>query len=775
MSFPAAGDLNATWSFIEPCLEYILGAHGADQGVDAKLYMNCYTAVYNYCVNKSRQQDTGSRISGGNKAVESAYLLNGGEMYVCLSQYLRHFVEKLTQKPDEQFLEFYVKKWSRYTIGVGYLNNVFDYMNRYWVQKERNDTQNKIYEVNTLALVQWKYYMFDTHSTILIQEILKEIEKQRNNEVVDTYLISAAIKSLVHLGVEQNETKKPNLHVYVNMFEQVFLSKTKDYYMRESQNFLSQYTVVDYLRKCETRFAEEISRSNNYLEDHTKKLLVDVLNEALIEDHAAEMYSQFIPLLERNEIEHILRMYKLLSRVKSTLPPLALQFEDYLKSQALQALENIKKAEQEAANSTTTTGGTSSRKAPTGMVPPKVYIHTLIEIYVHFNDILNRAFNKDPVFVKALDNACRYFVNNNPIALPTPRSPCKTPDYLARYADAYLKSNSKEAEVVDMNANNLMIIFPFLEDKDAFEEHYRRLLAKRLINSNCKSEEAEEQIIQKLQTANSLEYTSKMTKMFSDMKASAELKYYNGDDFKEFTPLILAQSMWPFKHVPDYSLKLAPELQEGFLNIESVYQNRHTGRELKWLWNHGRAEVKANLSRKGKAPFIFTVSNVQLMILLAFNKKKTYTYDQLRDIIGVAPYIFDAHLTPFIKGKLLEQKPIGSENLNASDTTYTIVDEYKSKKARVNFVSSIKTEQRVEEEETNKVIDEARKDYLSASIVRTMKARKQMKHKDLINEVIQQSVSRFRAKISDVKHAIDYLIEKEYIKRINNDAYEYLA
>lgn len=772
MSFPAAGDLNATWSFIEPCLEYILGAHGADQGVDAKLYMNCYTAVYNYCVNKSRLQDAQFRLSG-TKTSES-HSLNGGEMYICLSEYLQHFVEKLTQKPDEQFLEFYVRKWSRYTIGVGYLNNVFDYMNRYWVQKERNDAQNKIYEVNTLALVQWKYYMFDKHSNTLIQEILKEIEKQRNNEVVDTYLISAAIKSLVHLGVEQNENKKPNLHVYISMFEQVFLSKTKDYYVRESQNFLSQYSVVDYLRKCETRFAEEISRSNNYLEDHTKKLLVEVLNEALIQDHAEELYAQFIPLLERNEIDEIQRMYKLLSRVKSTLPPLAHRFETYLKSQALQALENIKKAEQEAAMAANAAAG-APKKAPTGVVPPKVYIHTLIEIYVHFNDILTRAFNRDTVFVKALDNACRYFVNNNPIALPSPRSPCKTPDYLARYADAFLKSNSKEADVVDMNADNLMIIFPFLEDKDAFEEHYRRLLAKRLINGNCKSEEAEEQIIQKLQTANSLEYTSKMTKMFSDMRASAELKYHNSEDFKDFTPLILAQSMWPFKHVPDYSLKLAPELLDAFTNIESVYQSRHTGRELKWLWNHGRAEVKANLSRKGKAPFIFTVSNVQLMILLAFNKEKTYTYDQLRDIIGVAPYIFDAHLTPFIKGKLLEQKPAGSDHMNSADTTFTIVDEYKSKKSRVNFVSSIKTEQRVEEEETNKVIDEARKDYLSASIVRTMKARKQMKHKDLINEVIQQSVSRFRAKISDVKHAIDYLIEKEYIKRINNDAYEYLA
>lgn len=94
---------------------------------------------------------------------------------------------------------------------------------------------------------------------------------------------------------------------------------------------------------------------------------------------------------------------------------------------------------------------------------------------------------------------------------------------------------------------------------------------------------------------------------------------------------------------------------------------------------------------------------------------------------------------------------------------------------RVNFVSSIKTEQKQEEENTNKEIDESRRNYLSACIVRIMKARKQMKHNELVNDVATQSLSRFRAKIIDIKRVIDYLIEKEYLRRIDNDTYEYLA
>ena len=40
----------------------------------------------------------------------------------------------------------------------------------------------------------------------------------------------------------------------------------------------------------------------------------------------------------------------------------------------------------------------------------------------------------------------------------------------------------KQLKDNDMNADNLMIVFKFITERDSFEEHYRRLLAKRLIN-----------------------------------------------------------------------------------------------------------------------------------------------------------------------------------------------------------------------------------------------------------------------------------------------------
>lgn len=775
--FPVASDLNATWTFIQPGLEFILGALG-DVGVTSKMYMNCYTAIYNYCTNKSRHGATPAMATSG----AGTNLYSGKEIYHKLDEYLVEFISSLEKDPDESFLEFYVRKWSRFTIGAGYLNNVFDYMNRYWVQKERSDGRRDVFDVSTLALLKWKTHMFNNNKETLIREILDQTERQRNNELVNTSSLSTAIKSLVFLGIDVQDLKKSNLVVYINHFELGFLAETKEYYRKESAQFLQHHNVVDYMRKCETRLAEEISRSNNYLEDHTKKPLLDTLNQALIEDHATEMYNEFLGLLEQNETEHIQRMYKLLSMVPATLQPLADTLEKYIKEEAAKAIDDIKKQNEQHMQEASNTEAGKTKKSSPGATNPRTYVHLLISIYLRFNEVISVAFSKDPIFIKSLDNACRFFVNKNSIATPTPKSHCKTPDLLARYADSYLKGSSKESDTTVLNPDILMIIFKFIEDKDAFEEHYRRLLAKRLINSNTKSDELEESIIQRLQEENSLEYTSKMTKMFQDMKASEDLKRLmrseiaNTDNtIKDFTPLILAQSMWPFTHMEEYKLNLAPELMPSFEMLLLLYKEKHSGRQLKWLWNHGKSEIKANLSRKGKPPFLFTVTNVQLMILLAYNKTNVHTFQSLLEIVGVAKHTFEAHLTPFVKYKLLEQTPNGSGDFNQPDTKFTIVEEYKSKKLRVNFVSSIKSEQKQEDVDANREIDESRKNFLSACIVRIMKARKQIKHNELVNEVATQALTRFRARIIDIKKVIDYLIEKEYLRRMENDMYEYLA
>jgi len=88
----------------------------------------------------------------------------------------------------------------------------------------------------------------------------------------------------------------------------------------------------------------------------------------------------------------------------------------------------------------------------------------------------------------------------------------------------------------------------------------------------------------------------------------------------------------------------------------------------------------------------------------------------------------------------------------------------------------MRAEQKAEATEVLQAVDEDRKFVYQATIVRLMKARKTMKHQALIQDVTATISTKFTPKVSEIKKAIDYLIDKEYLERGTEPAtYNYLA
>jgi hypothetical protein len=80
-------------------------------------------------------------------------------------------------------------------------------------------------------------------------------------------------------------------------------------------------------------------------------------------------------------------------------------------------------------------------------------------------------------------------------------------------------------------------------------------------------------------------------------------------------------------------------------------------------------------------------------------------------------------------------------------------------------MSETRKEPSVEHAEMNQLVAMRRNFEIKACIVRIMKARRQMKHGDLMLEVADQLMHRFIPEPSKVKGCISELIEKEYMAR----------
>ena len=134
-------------------------------------------------------------------------------------------------------------------------------------------------------------------------------------------------------------------------------------------------------------------------------------------------------------------MYSLLSRIPEGLEPLRKKFEEHVKKAGLAAVTKLVGEDGAAAET----------------LEPKAYVDALLEVHKKNSETVNRSFRGEAGFVASLDKACREFVNRN---AATGSSTTKSPELLAKHADALLRKNNKLAEEQDLEgALNQVVSF----------------------------------------------------------------------------------------------------------------------------------------------------------------------------------------------------------------------------------------------------------------------------------------------------------------------------
>ena len=614
-----------------------------------------------------------------------------------LSKHLAEIHEKSISHVDEALLAYYIREWDRYTTAAKYINHLFRYLNRHWVKREIDEGKKDIYDVYTLHLVQWREELFSKVNVNVMAAVLTMVEKQRNGETIEQAQIKSVVDSFVSLGLDESDSTKPTLDVYRYHFEKPFLEATTTYYENESAQFVAENSVVEYMKKAETRLEEEKARVGLYLHPDIMTPLMKACLGVLVTGHSSLLRDEFQVLLDNDRQEDLARMYRLLARIVDGLEPLRTKFEAHVRKSGLAAVEKVAL---EGDN-----------------LEPKTYVDALLDIHTQYQNLVNDAFAGESEFVRSLDNACKEFVNRNKV--------CKTgstrsPELLAKYSDALLKKSGKNAEEADLEAalTQIMTVFKYIEDKDVFQKFYSRMLAKRLVHSSSASEDAETSMISKLKEACGFEYTNKLQRMFQDIQISKDLnttyndwqaKAYDDDDIKKAVDSsyhVLGTGFWPL--TPPATQFMPPqEIVKTYQRFQTFYFDKHSGRKLTWLWNLCKGEMRANYIKSAKIPYTFMVSTYQMAILLLFNDADVVTYEDAYKATALSADWLDPSLGVFVKAKVLNVSP---ENAKPEPgTSYTLNYGFKSKRVKVNLNIAVKSEQKQEVEDTHKTIEEDRK------------------------------------------------------------------
>lgn len=171
-----------------------------------------------------------------------------------------------------------------------------------------------------------------------------------------------------------------------------------------------------------------------------------------------------------------------------------------------------------------------------------------MNLFEKFNTLVIQTFVNNILFEGALDRALRSVVNDSF------NKSLNASELIAKYCDALMKKSSKSnASSSDSDSeqklNKAILLFKYIDDKDVFQKFYSRLLAKRLIYAQSTSLETEANVISRLKETCGVEYTSKLQRMFTDMRLSEELtkEFVQKNNLAIHTnALILTSGSWPF-------------------------------------------------------------------------------------------------------------------------------------------------------------------------------------------------------------------------------------
>ncbi|KAL8697693.1 MAG: hypothetical protein Q9201_006995 [Fulgogasparrea decipioides] len=709
----------------------------------------------------------------------------------------------------EKLLRSLKSAWEDHNLCMNMTTDVLMYMDRVYCSDNRKPS------IFTASMGQFRDHVLRTPmpdresltiAALLHKVILDQIRMDRDGDIINTALLRSCAYMLE--GLYETEDEQEQNKLYITSFEPEFLAASEEYYRSEGRSLVAKGDASNFCRHARQAATNEQDRCRSTLSTLTAPKIKAVVENELVRKNLPEMISQESTgvkfMLDNDRLADLEMIYEL----SSWVDPKKDNLKNAVQKRIVEQGEEINSNARDSANAAPVKlakaeadKGDEGAKA-TPEKPPNQqttaaikWVDDVLQLKDKYDHVLEKAFKSDQGLQTGFTRSFSDFINGFE----------RSSEYLSLFFDENMKKGikGKTENEVDMLLDKGITLLRYISDKDMFERYYKKHLSKRLLMKKAVSMDAERQMISKMKLEVGNTFTQRIEAMFRDMSVSEDLttaykKHIRdlGDADSQRAEIdvnVLTATMWPMDAMASSrgegrksTCNFPPEIDRIKQSFEKFYLNKHSGRQLTWQGNMGTADLRGYFAEmKGKKTRELNVSTYCMVILLLFNDLPPgnhFTYEEIQartDIpdnelvrslqsIAVAP-----------KTRFLVKEPM-SKDVKRDDKFY-FNEKYTSQFQRIKVgvvASGNKVEDRDERQETEKRVDLERGQTIEAAIVRTMKQRKELKHQQLITEVIQQLSARFSPDVNLLKKKIESLIEREYLERvgdIDRPAYRYMA
>ncbi|GLJ06188.1 hypothetical protein SUGI_0033040 [Cryptomeria japonica] len=659
-------------------------------------------------------------------------------------------VPALREKEDEFLLTEVVNEWEFYKQMVTILSEFLSFRltssNYYSIILKPEETARRCFP----EIVYNEVLCNNVLATMMVQ-----INKMREGEsILNGTLLKNVVCMLWDFGMD-----------YYKDFEVAVFEKTGIYYSRKTASWICEYSCPDYLLKVvEYLRLEKETIAMHCVHRSSQTRYVKMVENELLCKHEYQLLkedSDCHPLLKNDKMDDLSEMFNLFSEIDKGIQLMAKIFRQHVTRHGTFFVKHGGQMVAEAIKANNE--GIASEKDQ--------FVRSIIQLNEKYLQCVEEKFMNHCLFKIALMAAFQNFCNQQVAG-------SSIWELLVTFCDNILTNRNMTYSDVEDALEKVAKIFPCVHDKDMVADFYRKKLGDRLLSHRSLNADYEKSMLVKLKFECGRQFTSKMEGMLTDwtlaMKTQSGFeKYLSQNPLHpcsgiEFLVTVLTSGFWPSYKSPE-SLVLPVEMVRHLESFKEFYNREKMNRRLTWKHSLGTCIIVGRFDQ-GEIQIVGTPCHASALLL--FNETETLSFSQVKSQLNLNVEDTIALLNSLAcsKYRILSKLP---DTQSVKETDYFEINaKFSCNKRKIRLpppTDNVK-------ENVGKSVFQDSHHMIDASIVRIMKSRETLAHKELVMQCTEQVKDMFKPDMKQIKKRIENLIDREYLERDkeNPGMYNYL-